>query len=94
MGKKKSSGIMSYLYLAGMVITTFGFCCPMFKGLFGSSANGFDFINFENGGFTTIGALLIFIGAVVGLAYAILPMLKIKLPSVDLVKTIAIIVNI
>nr|DAU19778.1 MAG TPA: hypothetical protein [Caudoviricetes sp.] len=66
----------------------------MFKGLFGSSANGFDFINFENGGFTTIGALLIFIGAVVGLAYAILPMLKIKLPSVDLVKTIAIIVSV
>ena len=94
MGKKKSSGIISYLYLAGMAITTFGFCCPMFKGLFGSSANGFDFINFENGGFTTIGALLIFIGAVVGLAYAILPMLKIKLPSVDLVKTIAIIVSI
>lgn len=94
MGKKKSSGIMSYLYLIGMAITTIGFCCPMFKGLFGSGANGFDFINFENGGFVTIGALLIFIGAVVGLAYAILPMLKIKLPSVDLIKIVALIASI
>lgn len=83
-----------YLYLLGMLITTIGFCCPMFKGFFGSGANGFNFINFENGEFVTIGALLIFIGAVVGLAYAVLPMLGIKLPSSDLVKTVAVIASI
>ena len=92
MGKKKLN-VISYLYLIGMAITTIGFCCPMFKGLFGS-VNGFNFINFEKGGFVTIGALLIFIGAVVGLAYAVLPMLGIKLPSSDLVKFVAIIASI
>lgn len=91
MGKKKVN-VISYLYLIGMAITTIGFCCPMFKGPFGS--NGFKFINFENSGFVTIGALLIFIGAVVGLAYAVLPMLGIKLPSSDLVKTVAVIASI
>ena len=92
MGKKKVN-VISYLYLIGMAITTIGFCCPMFKGFLGS-ANGFKFINFENSGFVTIGALLIFIGAVVGLAYAVLPMLGIKLPSSDLVKTVAVIASI
>ena len=93
MGKKKGN-VIGYLYLIGMAITTIGFCCPMFKGFLGSGANGFKFINFENGGFVTIGALLIFIGAVVGLAYAVLPMIGIKLPSSDLVKFVAIIASI
>lgn len=66
MGKKVN--LMSYLYCIGMAIVAIGFCCPMIKGLFGSSANGFDFIkNIEDGGFVAIGALLIFVGAVLGI---------------------------
>lgn len=89
MGKKVNA--LSYLYLIGMALAVIGFCCPMFKGIFGSSANGFKFINFEKGGFATIGAVLIFAGAVLGLVYAVLPMINVKLPSVDLVKWIAVI---
>lgn len=66
MGKKVS--IMSYLYLIGMALVVVGFCCPMIKGIFGSSANGFDFIkNVKDGSFVAIGAILIFAGAVAGL---------------------------
>ena len=64
MGKKVS--ILSYLYLIGMALVVIGFCCPMFSGFLGS-ANGFKFINFDNSGFVTIGALLIFAGAVAGI---------------------------
>ncbi len=75
MGKKIN--LMSYLYLCGMAITAIGFCCPMIKGLFGSSANGFDFIkNIEDGGFVAIGALLIFVGAVAGVVAQFVPQLK------------------
>lgn len=64
MGKKVS--LLSYLYLIGMALVAIGFCCPMFNGLFGSSANGFDFIkNAKDGGFVAIGAILIIAGAVV-----------------------------
>ncbi|MBQ7882136.1 MAG: hypothetical protein IJ312_05445 [Treponema sp.] len=76
-----------YLYLLGMLITTIGFCCPMFGSFFGG-LNGFRLIR------SSIGALLIFIGAVVGLAYSVLPMLEIKLPSSTLVKKVAIIASI
>ena len=63
MGKKVS--VVSYLYLIGMALVAIGFCCPMIKGLFGSSANGFDFIiNVKDGSFVAIGAILIFAGAV------------------------------
>lgn len=74
MGKKSS--VLSYLYLIGMAIIAIGFCCPMIKGLFGSSANGFDFIDFEHSGFVTIGALLIFIGAIAGVVACFVPQLK------------------
>ena len=75
MGKKVN--FMSWLYCCGMLITAIGFCCPMIKGLFGSSANGFDFIkNIEDGGFVAIGALLIFVGAVAGIVALFVPLLK------------------
>lgn len=64
MGKKVS---LPLIYLIGMALVVIGFCCPMFSGFLGS-ANGFKFINFDNSGFVTIGALLIFAGAVAGLA--------------------------
>lgn len=60
------------LYLIGMAVTLIGFCLPMFK-IFGSNGkNGFGFINFDNSGFVTIGALLIIIGAVAGVVVALL----------------------
>ena len=66
MGKKVN--ILSYLYLIGMALVAIGFCCPMIKGLFGSSANGFDFIkNVKDGSFVAIGAILIFAGAIAGI---------------------------
>lgn len=89
MGKKGSS--VSLLYVIGMALAVVGFFLPMFKGLFGSTANGFSFIkNIDNGGFAAIGALVIFIGAVVGLVWAVLPMVGIKLPASDLVKLLAV----
>ena len=75
MGKKVS--IMSYLYLIGMALVVVGFCCPMIKGIFGSSANGFDFIkNVKDGSFVAIGAILIFAGAVAGIVACFVPQLK------------------
>lgn len=75
MGKKVS--LMSYLYLVGMALVAVGFCCPMVKGIFGSSANGFDFIrNAKEGGFVCIGSILIFAGAVAGILAFFVPQLK------------------
>ena len=60
------------IYLIGMAVTVIGFCLPMFK-VFGSNGkNGFGFINFNNSGFVTIGALLIIIGAVAGIVVSLL----------------------
>lgn len=60
------------IYLIGMAVTVIGFCLPMFK-IFGSNGkNGFGFINFNNSGFVTIGALLIIIGAVAGIVVSLL----------------------
>ena len=71
MAKKSSS--MSMIYLIGMALVVVGFICPMFQisffGLASASSNGFNFINFDNFGFTTIGAIMIFAGAVLGLVY-------------------------
>ena len=75
MGKKVS--VLGYLYLIGMALVAIGFCCPMFKGLFGSSANGFDFIkNAKDGSFVAIGAILIFAGAIAGIVANFVPQLK------------------
>lgn len=57
-----------------MAITLIGFCMPMFSGVFGSSGNGFKFINFDNSGFVSIGALLIVAGAIAGIVFALLGM--------------------
>lgn len=74
MGKKSSLPI---IYLIGMALVAIGFCCPMFSGKLLGSSNGFKFINFDNSGFVTIGALLIFIGAIVGIVGCFLPKLSI-----------------
>lgn len=75
MGKKVSA--LGYLYLIGMALVAIGFCCPMFKGLFGTSANGFDFIsNAKEGGFVAIGSILIIAGAIAGIVSCFVPQLK------------------
>ncbi len=74
MGKKSS---LPLIYLIGMALIAIGFFCPMFKGLFGSSANGFDFIkNAKEGGFVAIGSILIIAGAICGIASCFVPQLK------------------
>ncbi len=67
-------GINFSIYLVGMAVTLIGFCLPMFEGVFGKSGNGFKFINFDNSGFVTIGALLIVAGAIAGVVFALLGM--------------------
>ena len=67
-------GLNLSIYLVGMAVTLIGFCMPMFSGALGSSGNGFSFINFDRSGFVTIGALLIAIGAIAGVVFALLGM--------------------
>lgn len=88
MGKKGSN--LSILYLIGMAVAAVGFFCPMFK-LGPLTMTGVKFINFDNFGFVTIGALLIVAGAILGAVWALLPMIGIKLPAVDTVKLVALI---
>ena len=74
MGKKSS---LPLIYLIGMALIAIGFFCPMFKGLFGSSSNGFDFIkNAKEGGFVAIGSILIIVGAICGIVSCFVPQLK------------------
>lgn len=82
MGKKKMS--LGILYLVGMALVVVGFCCPMFKGVFGSTSNGFKFINFDRSTFVTLGALLIFVGAVAGVVLSV-----VKVKNAELFKFLA-----
>ncbi len=81
MSNKNKGASLGLIYLIGMTVAIFGFCRPMFKGIFGSGANGFRFISFDNFGFVTIGALALFAGAVAGVVFAILAMCKLKIPA-------------
>lgn len=65
MAKKLS---LPLIYMIGMALVVIGFICPVFD-FWLVKANGFDFIDFNNFGTTTIGALLIIIGAVLGLVF-------------------------
>lgn len=82
---KKGNSIS--LYMLGMALVVIGFICPMFKGIFGSTANGFKFINFDNSGFVTIGALLLIAGAVLGLVASLVP----SLSSLKLIALVAVV---
>lgn len=92
MGKKKSGGSLGIVYLIGMAVAFIGFCCPMFTGAFKSSSNGFKFINFDNSGFVTIGALVLLIGLVCGTVLGLCSLLKVKIPSAKLLGCVAILV--
>ena len=60
-------GSLPLIYMIGMALVVVGFICPVFD--FMIKENGFDFIDFKNFGFKTIGALLIIAGAVLGLVF-------------------------
>ena len=61
-------GSLPLIYMIGMALVVVGFICPVFDFFIGT-LNGFDFINFKDFGTTSIGALLIIIGAVLGLVF-------------------------
>lgn len=61
-------GSLPLIYMIGMALVVIGFICPVFDFFIGT-LNGFDFINFKDFGTTSIGALLIIIGAVLGLVF-------------------------
>ena len=66
------------------------FVVQCLQGIFGTSANGFKFINFDNSVFVSIGALMIFFGAVGGIVVKFLPKLsKNKLDFLCLLISIA-----
>lgn len=76
------------LYLIGMLATVIGFCCPMFS-LLGTKSNGFNFINFNNSGFLSVGAILIFFGALAGIVFSL-----ISIKSLGIVKLLAVIATV
>lgn len=88
MGKKKSASKFAILFLVGMALSCVGFFLPMLNNM--GQPNGVKFINFDNFGFVTIGALLMLIGACLGTVIAVLDLLKIKVPSKRLLSLIAI----
>lgn len=98
---KKNVSKVSFLYLLGTLATVIGFCLPItngaFQGIakaFGKTINGFSYINFDNFGTSSLGALLIFAGAAAGLAVAVLSFLKIKVPSANLLMIVLLAVSI
>lgn len=86
MAKKSKKAKLPIIYLIGMLAVIVGFICPMFDIKI-AVANGFDFIDFKSSSFVSIGAILIFAGAVAGVIAAFLPKMK-MLKVIGLVVTI------
>lgn len=88
MAKKGKANILGYLYLVGLALVVIGFFCPMFKA--GPlEPNGWDFLNFENFGFITVGGLLILAGAAAGIIFSF-----VGGKNSDLLKLVCLIVSI
>lgn len=88
MAKKGKANILGYLYLVGLALVVIGFFCPMFKA--GPiEPNGWDFLNFENFGFVTVGGLLILVGAAAGIIFSF-----VGGKNSDLLKLVCLIVSI
>ena len=89
MGKKSS---LPLIYLIGVALIAIGFCCPLFSGkILKVTANGFKFIHLDkNFGWSSLAALLIFVGAVAGIVFCFVSAGK----STSLVRLICIIVSI
>ncbi|MBR5033560.1 MAG: hypothetical protein IKX70_07830 [Treponema sp.] len=89
MGKKSS---LPLIYLIGVALIAIGFCCPLFSGkLLKVTANGFKFIHLDkNFGWSSLAALLIFCGAVLGIVFSFVSVGK----STSLLRLVCVIVSI
>ena len=89
MGKKSS---LPLIYLIGVALIAIGFCCPLFSGkVLKVTANGFKFIHFDkNFGWSSLAALMIFAGAVLGIVFCFVSAGK----STSLLRLIFILVSI
>lgn len=93
MAKKKS---ITMIYLVGMLATAVGFILPIFRKtieMLGNttvvfSKNGFDLVG-DGNSTLKIMALLVFIGAIVGVICSVLP----KIPQARIIKFIALVVS-
>ena len=90
MGKKSVK--LPLIYLIGVLLIAIGFCLPLFRGkLLNVTANGFKFIHLDkNFVWSSLAALLIFCGAVVGAVFCFVSAGK----STSLLRLICIIVSI
>ncbi len=87
MGKKSVK--LPLIYLIGVALVAIGFCLPMFKSAV-KSPNGFNFINFDHFGATTVAALLIFCGAIAGAVFCFISIGK----NTSLVRLLCIVISI
>ena len=71
MGKKLLNS--SVVYFIGMALIIVGLLCPIVK-VMGQTPNAFKFLDFKNFGTSTVAILLILIGAVLGVIFALLNM--------------------
>ena len=80
MAKKTKKAKYPIIFLIGMIAVIVGFILPMFEvnvlGLAKATSNGFDFIDFDSSSFVSIGAILIFAGAILGFIGGLLPKAK------------------
>ena len=89
---KKNSSVLGYLFVIGCAITAIGFVLPIFSanilGLAKASVNGFNLVG-KGDSAMKVAALLVFIGAVAGIALEFIP---VSLPKI--VKLIALIISV
>ena len=71
MGKKLLNS--SIVYFIGMALIIVGLLCPIVK-VMGQTPNAFKVLDFKNFGTSTVGILLILIGAILGVIFALLNM--------------------
>lgn len=71
MGKKLLNS--SVVYFIGMALIIVGLLCPIVK-VMGQTPNAFKFLDFKNFGTSTVGILLVLIGAVLGVLFSVLNM--------------------
>lgn len=69
MGKKLLNS--NIVYFIGMALVIAGLLCPIVKVL-GQTPNAFKFLDFKNFGTSTVGILLICIGAALGIIFSLL----------------------
>ena len=71
MGKKLLNS--SVVYFIGMALVIVGLICPIVK-VMGQTPNAFKFLDMKNFGTSTVGILLVLIGAALGVIFSVLNM--------------------